>query len=152
MKLFKVKANYVKLALVEGEQNKSVSEVRLFEAITYKDAENQATEYLKKCIAGECEFDIQKVSYDEIVRKTKSDGENEETYWYEMKITFIQYVGDNNDEKFINRKILVEAEELEEAIELTKEHLSDSQDEWFFSKIEETVIEEVIFLNGENEN
>ena len=40
----------------------------------------------------------------------------------------------------------------EEAIELAKEHLKDSQDEWFFSKIEETVIEEVIFLNGENEN
>ena len=82
----------------------------------------------------------------------KGDGYNEETYWYEVKVTFIQYVGDNNDEKYINRKILVEAEELEEAIELAKEHLKDSQDEWFFSKIEETVIEEVIFLNGENEN
>ena len=152
MKLFKVKANYVKLALVEGEQNKSVSEVRLFEAISYKDAEDQNTEYIKKYIAGECEFDIQKVSYDEIVPKMKGDGYNEETYWYEVKVTFIQYVGDNNDEKYINRKILVEAEELEEAIELAKEHLKDSQDEWFFSKIEETVIEEVIFLNGENEN
>ena len=60
MKLFKVKANYVKLALVEGEQNKSVSEVRLFEGISYKDAENQNTEYIKKYIAGECEFDIPK--------------------------------------------------------------------------------------------
>ena len=56
----------------------------------------------------------------------KGDGYNEETYWYEVKVTFIQYVGDNNDEKYINRKILVEAEELEEAIELAKEHLKDS--------------------------
>ena len=47
---------------------------------------------------------------------------------------------------------IVPMKELEEAIELAKEHLKDSQDEWFFSKIEETVIEEVIFLNGENEN
>ena len=156
MKLFKVRANYVKLALVEGEENKSVSENRLFEAISYKDAENQATEFLKNSIAGECEFDITKVSYDEIVPKkpfvyTEEQMENvelEETFWYEVRVTFIQ--DSENGVKYIGRKMLVEAEDFEVAIEYVKNHLADSQDEWFFTKMEETPIEEVIFLNLEN--
>lgn len=153
MKLFKVKATYVKLALVEGEENKSVSENRLFEAISYKDAENQATEFLKNSIAGECEFDITKVSYDEIVPKKpeeqiEEDAELEETFWYEVRVTFIQ--NSENGVKYIGRKMLVEAEDFEVAIEYVKNYLADSQDEWFFTKMEETPIEEVIFLNLEN--
>lgn len=142
MKYFKVKTSYDKIV---KEETKKVSEYRIFNAINYQEAEEKAIEYIKKYIAGQCDYDISKISYEEII--SISDKEKpEEIYWYEVRVTFI-IMDDEGNEKYNNLKYLVEAEDLEDSLNKLRNYFRSklySEDEWFFSKVEETNIEEVI--------
>lgn len=142
MKYFKVKTSYDKIV---KEETKKVSEYRIFNAINYQEAEEKAIEYIKKYIAGQCDCDISKVSYEEII--PISDKEKpEEIYWYEVRATFI-ITDDEGNDKYNNQKYLVEAEDLEDSLDKLRNYFkskSYSEDEWFFSKVEETNIKEVI--------
>lgn len=151
MKLFKVKTNYLKRDDKE-ENGVKASEVRLFEAIDYSDAQNQAIEYINKngCM-GECEMEIGKVSYEDVIRKSQESSEEltdfNETFWYEVKIEE-SIVNDKDEEKFIQRKYIVEGEDLEDALDVTKKYIDgEFNEDWYFIGVNETSIEEVILLN-----
>ena len=168
-KYFKVKTNYLKTNTNNENGVSNVSEIRLFEAIDYMDAQKQAIELIQgKGCCGECDIEIQKVSYDTCLYRgpegdfrLKAVKENhqdltsvknseeliEETYWYEIRITRV-IEDDKGNEKYVTTKYLVEGQDLEDAIEVMRSYLKkEDEDYWWFSSIQETSIQEVILSN-----
>lgn len=153
-KYFKVKTNYLKTD-TSNENNgvSNVSEVRLFEAVDYTDAQAQAIKIVNtKGCCGECDIEIQKVSYDTILYRGAEglfqlkplDEPLEETYWYDIRITKI-IEDDKGNQKYLVQKYLVEGQDLEDSIEVIRSYLKNEDEEyWWFSSIQETLIEEVI--------
>ena len=155
----------------ENENNVSnvsnISEVRLFEAIDYVDAQEQAVKKIKsEGCCGEYDIEIQKVSYDACLYRpleeafqlksvkevqlgsmSLKDSEGpveEETYWYEIKITKLIET-DKGEEKYFTIKYLVEGQDLEDAIEVLRDYLkNEDENYWWFTSIQETPIQEVI--------
>lgn len=158
-KYFKVKTNYLKTDASNENGVSNVSEVRLFEAVDYVDAQEQAIKKInEEGCCGECDIEIQKVSYDtclyrdsekEIELKDVKDcKENltttKETYWYEIRITR-SVEDEKNNEKYVTTKYLVEGQDLEDAIEVMRNYLKEEdEDYWWFISIQETPIQEVI--------
>ena len=153
MKLFKVKTNYAKLNKENENGSEKVSEIRLFEAVDYIDAQKQAIECINNngCM-GECEVEIQKVSYDAVIRKSSEEevqlNSVKETYWYEIRVTKV-VVNEKEEEKYITSKFIVEGEDLEDALDVVRDYLKDKEDEddWWFTSVTETPISEIIILN-----
>lgn len=143
MKLFKVKTNYLKEDKSSDNGSSNASEVRLFEAVDYVDAQTQAIKLVNEngCL-GECDVDIQKVSYDEVL-----DKEGEEIYYYEVRVSQM-VVNDKDEEKIISKKYIVAGEDLEDALDVVREHLKEEdEDSWWFTNVSETPIEEIVLLN-----
>lgn len=167
-KYFKVKTNYLKTDASNENGVSNVSEVRLFEAVDYVDAQEQAIKLISsEGCCGECDIEIQKVSYACLYRSLEgsfqlrsvkenqsnlsSDNDSEfiyeETYWYEIKITRV-VEDDKGNEKYVNTKYIVEGQDLEDAIEVMRSYLKDEdEDYWWFSSIQETPIQDVILSN-----
>lgn len=166
-KYFKVKTNYLKTDTSNENGVSKVSEIRLFEALDYIDAQERAMNLINQngFCGGDNDIDIQKVSYDSILYRgpegsfqLKSLKENhqdlmsakdseelvEETYWYEIRITRV-IEDDKGNEKYIVTKYLVEGQDLEDSIEVMRSYLKDEdEDYWWFSSVQETPIQEVI--------
>ena len=106
---------------VEGtNQQKMVSEVYLFEAFTYTEAEKRAYEKLPELI--QCEFkvkSIRKARYAEVIP-------NEEGYWYKVKISFIVIDEKTGKEKRVSQTVLTRAEDIKDAIDRTNNALNDT--------------------------
>ena len=83
---------------VEGtDQQKRVSEVYLFDALTYTEAEKRAYEKLPELIQGEFQVtSIRKARYAEVIPNEEGG------YWYKVKISFILI--DENSGKEISKK------------------------------------------------
>lgn len=161
-KYFKVKTDYLKLDNSNENGASKVSEVRLFEAVDYIDAQEQAIKRIEnEGLCGECEVDIQKISYDcclfrslESLKELKDVKESEEelneleeTYWYDTRITRV-ITDDKGVDKYQTTKYLVEGTDLEDSIERMREFLKDeNEDYWWFTSIQETPIQEVILSN-----
>lgn len=165
-KYFKVKTNYLKTDTSNENGVSNVSEVRLFEAVDYVDAQVQATQKIKdEGLCGECDIEIQKVSYDTLLYRSpegsfllknvkenqqklivdeKITDINDDTYWYEVK-TIKSIEDEKGNEKYVTQKYLVEGEDLEDAIQVIKSYLNEN--DWYFVSIQETPIKEVILSN-----
>lgn len=162
-KYFKVRTNYSKTDTSSESGISNVSETRLFEAIDYVDAQKQAIELIsKEGLCGECDLEISKVSYDMIiykgpegsfqlkfVKETHQELNNSEdihkgTYWYEIRT--IRTIEDEKGNKRITTKYLVEGQNLEEAIEVIKIYLKEDENDWWFSSVQETPIQEVLLV------
>lgn len=142
-KFFKVRIDYSKKTDNPEEEVKIVREEYLFESVNYIDAESSALSHVKANIAaGSLETNIQKVNYDEIFPLKDNE---EDTFWYESKITIISK-DEKGNEKFANKKILVESEDLESSIEKIHKNFDSLEEEWFIASIVETTIDEVVFL------
>lgn len=159
MKLFKVRVNYSKVS-EEGTVN--AQKVRLFEAVDYTDAQKQALDLVHKNeeFLGEVDLEIQKVSYDCVVYGSNKKAllkdvkvlkeklkEDVDKYWYEVKVTHI-VTNDKDEEKYVTKKYIVEGEDLEDALDTMRNNYLKDEDEnnWWFSSIVETPIEDVILL------
>lgn len=162
-KYFKVKTNYLKTDISNENGVSHISEVRLFEAVDYTDAQAQAIQLVNtEGCCGECDIEIQKISYDtilyrdsegkfalnfvkEIKENLNNDEESiEETYWYDIRVTKI-LEDDKGNEKYIVVKYLVEGQDLEDSIEVIRSYLkNEDENYWWFSSIQETPIKEVI--------
>lgn len=168
-KYFKVKTNYLKTDINNENNVSNVSEVRLFEAVDYVDAQEQVIKLIQgKGCCGEYDIEIQKVSYDTCLYRgpegvfqlklVKENHQNltlikdseesiEETYWYEIRITRA-IKDDKENEKYVTTKYLVEGQDLEDAIEVMRSYLKEEdEDYWWFSSVQETPIQEVILSN-----
>ena len=87
-----------------------------------------------------------KGSYQESIVDEKSQDFEEDMYWYEIKVTK-STTDDKGIEKYITTKYLVEGEDLEDAMEVMKSYMNfqgEKADSWWFTSIQETLIQEVI--------
>ena len=109
---------------VEGtNQQKMVSEVYLFEAFTYTEAEKRANEKLPELI--QCEFKvtrIRKARYSEVIPNEESG------YWYKVKTSFILIDEKSGKEKRVSQTVLTRAEDIKDAIDRTNNALNDTPD------------------------
>ena len=150
-KYFKIKTNYLQKDIESETGVSKVSEIRLFEAVDYVDAQEQAIKIINtKGCCGECDIEIQRVSYDFCLYKKTKENAEEETYWYEIRITRI-VEDDKENEKYVITKYLIEGIDLEDAIDEIREYLKDEDENyWWFTSIQETPIQEVIISKEEN--
>ncbi len=93
---------------VEGtDEQKRVSEVYLFDALTYTEAEKRAYEKLPEFIQGEFQVTgIRKARYAEVI-PCEAGG-----YWYKVKISFILVDENSGKEKRVSQTVLTLAEEV----------------------------------------
>lgn len=150
-KYFKAKTSYLKKesASVEGEKERKISEIRLFQAEDYMDTQAKATEICQKLSNSsvDIDFEIQKVNYENILFKNNDEKDSTDNFWYEVKVSEISE-SESGEEKIINKRYLAEGEDLEDALDTTRkyytEELNISEDTWYFSGVQETLIEQVI--------
>jgi len=109
---------------VEGtDEQKRVSEVYLFDALTYTEAEKRAYEKLPEFIKGEFQVTgIRKARYAEVI-PCEAGG-----YWYKVKISFILVDENSGKEKRVSQTVLTLAEDIKDAIDRTYEALNDTPD------------------------
>ncbi len=109
---------------VEGsDQQKRVSEVYLFDALTYTEAEKRAYETMPEYISGEFQVTgIRKARYAEVIPCEEGG------YWYKVKISFILVDENSGKEKRVNQVVLVLAEDIKDAIDRTQDALNDTPD------------------------
>lgn len=109
---------------VEGtDEQKRVSEVYLFDALTYTEAEKRAYEKLPEFIQGEFQVTgIRKARYAEVI-PCEAGG-----YWYKVKISFILVDENSGKEKRVSQTVLTLAEDIKDAIDRTYEALNDTPD------------------------
>lgn len=142
--MFKIKATYLKLDSSKENGVEKVSEVRLFEAMDYVDAQTQATNLINKIgCSGECDLDIQKVSYDKILTREESE---EELYYYEVRVSET-ITNDKGEEKITTEKYIVAGEDLEDALDSVRHDINQDENTWWFTSAAETPIEEIVLLN-----
>ena len=109
---------------VEGtDQQKMVSEVYLFEAFTYTEAEKRVYEKLPELIQGEFKVArIRKARYAEVIPNEEGG------YWYKVKISFILIDEKTGKEKRVSQTVLTRAEDIKDAIDRTNNALNDTPD------------------------
>ncbi len=109
---------------VEGsDQQKRVSEVYLFDALTYTEAEKLAYEKLPEIISAEfLVSSIRKAKYAEIINS------DEGGYWYKVKVSFIIIDENSGKEKRVNQTVLTLASDIKDAVDRTNKALNDTPD------------------------
>ena len=109
---------------VEGtDQQKRVSEVYLFDALTYTEAEKRAYEKLPELIQGEFQVtNIRKARYAEVIPNEEGG------YWYKVKISFILIDEKSGKAKRVSQTVLTRAEDIKDAIDRTNDALNDTPD------------------------
>ena len=109
---------------VEGtDQQKRVSEVYLFDALTYTEAEKRAYEKLPELIQGEFQVtSIRKARYAEVIPNEEGG------YWYKVKLSFILIDENSGKEKRVSQTVLTLAEDIKDAIDRTNDALNDTPD------------------------
>lgn len=123
---------------IEGtSDSKPVTEVYLFEAVSYTDAETTATQVLKEIISGE--FEIVKIAQFKIqtVLNESAGG-----MFYLAGMTYLVEQEDGNFKKQ-RFKVLVNAADITAALTFLNDHFHDSVDETYTSTLAESKILEL---------
>lgn len=124
----------------ENGQNKKVTENYIVEAISYKEAEQRITEYMLLYASREFEIkQIKQVAYNEIVES------NDAAYWWESKINLITVDEKTAKEKKTAIKLLVSADNLQEAMKNTQQQMKDTMSDYTEIAIKQTNITDVFF-------
>lgn len=109
---------------VEGtNQQKIVSEIFLFDSLTYTEAEKRAYEKLPELIQGEFKIArIRKARYAKVIPNEEGG------FWYKVKISFILIDEKSGKEKRVSQTVLTRAEDIKDAIDRTNGALNDTPD------------------------
>ena len=136
---FESKVRSVK-AQENGEQKK-VTEVYVFDALSWTEAEARTIEELTPYITGEFTIvDIKRVKLSEIFFNT----ENEEAdKWFKGKIAFITLDEKSGAEKRTSVYMLAQAGNIDEAQEVIKKGMQGSMADFEIAEIKETKIMDV---------
>jgi hypothetical protein len=139
--------NYFEVAAKYDKENdkgqiKSVSEIYLFEAVNFGDAESLAHKELKEQISGE--FDVKAVKQAKIA-ETLNDYTGGD-FWFKAKVSFLDIDAKTGKEKTANELFLVKADNILQVYELLTIHLKAVLIPWRLVLISETKIKDVILL------
>jgi hypothetical protein len=133
---FECKIKYEKT----GEDGRLVAanETYLVEAISHAEAENRIVEEMKAFISGQ--FTVEKVAkkkFWEILSK-----ENAEK-WYRVKVVLVSIDEAAGVEKLITVMMLVQANDISEALALHREAMKDTMSDYYVCSITETPVMDV---------
>ncbi len=125
-------------------QIKSVSEIYLFEAVNFGDAESLAHKELPNEIGNDFAVKaVKKPKYSEIIDTYKGE------HWFKLKISFLDVDQKTGKEKTANELVLVSADSLKQAYEITEDRVKTVLLPWCISLISKTKIIDVIQLKND---
>lgn len=133
---FECKIRYDKL--LENGLNKKVTEPYLVDALSFTEAENRIIKEITPFISGEFTVsDIKRANYSELFEDETGDR------WYACKIAFITLDEKSGSEKKVFTNILVQASDMDNAMNNLKEGMKGTMADYISVVIKETKIMDI---------
>lgn len=140
---FLCKVSYEKI--LENGMQKKVTEPYLVDALSFTEAEARIIEEMSPFITGE--FTVSAVGRERLTEVFFNKGER----YYKVKINFITLDERSGVEKKTPAKMLVEAENIKEAISVFEEKMRGTLSDYVIVSVSETAIMDVFQYTYENE-
>lgn len=141
MNLFEVKVRFDKMH--ENGISKKVTELYLFDALTFTEAEARATEKLAPFISGD--FSLSAVKRTKIAEIINQEGNGDKYYLF--KVGFVTIDERTAIEKRSISHLLVKADNFKDAISLFDESMKGSMADYEIVAVNETMIIDVYLIN-----
>lgn len=133
---FESKIRYEK-TMTDG-MNKKVTELYLFDALSFTEAEARTIEELTPFITGEFTVTaISRAAYSEVFMHDSGDR------WFKCRIAFIMLDEKSGKERETKTTVLVQADSLQEAKDRLVDGMKGTQADYIIKKVEETEIMDV---------
>lgn len=133
---FECKIRYEKT--MENGMNKKVTEPYLVDALSFTEAEARILELVSPYMSGEFSVaDIKRVNYTEVF-----DNENGDR-WFKAKLQFIMLDEKNGMEKKTSTNVLVQANDIREAIKHIDEGMKGTMADYIIASVAETALMDV---------
>lgn len=133
---FECKIRYEKT--MENGMNKKVTEPYLVDAMSFTEAEARILELVSPYMSGEFSVaDIKRVNYTEVF-----DNENGDR-WFKAKLQFIMLDEKNGMEKKTSTNVLVQANDIREAIKHIDEGMKGTMADYIIASVAETALMDV---------
>jgi hypothetical protein len=143
---FECKIRYDKV--MENGVNKKVTEPYLVDALSFTEAEARIIEEQKPFISGELIIaDIKRANYTELFPATEDAADR----WFKCKLYFITLDEKSGAEKKTVANILVQAEDLRDAVKRLDEGMKGSMADYQIAAVNETPIMDVYPFKAEKE-
>ena len=140
-KYYEVKIQYQKT--LEDGKEKKVTEQYVVEALSFTEAERRITEEMAPYTDGDLDVVSEKIApYNEIILSEKSDDDK----WFISKVSLITLDEKTAKEKKTSKRLLVQAETSEKAMDYTKEMSSYGMSDYSIDSVQDTPTLDV-FLN-----
>lgn len=139
---FLCKVSYEKI--LENGMQKKVTEPYLVDALSFTEAEARIIEEMSPFITGE--FTVSAVGRERLTEVFFNKGER----YYKVKINFITLDERSGVEKKTPAKMLVEAENINEAISVFEEKMKGTLSDYVIVSVSETAIMDVFQYTDEN--
>ena len=108
--------------LLESGLSKTINEQYVVDAMSFAEAEARIVEEMEPYFSGD--FSVQKVNKIHIIDVVENDGGCMSPKWYMVKIAFVTIDEKTGNEKVSLNRSLVQADNLQDAIELFNKHMS----------------------------
>ena len=136
-----IKENIIKIRYektMENGMNKKVTEPYLVDALSFTEAEARILELVSPYMSGEFSVaDIKRVNYTEVF-----DNENGDR-WFKAKLQFIMLDEKNGMEKKTSTNVLVQANDIREAIKHIDEGMKGTMADYIIASVAETALMDV---------
>lgn len=143
--MYQVKVRYEKMQ--ENGCVKPATDVYVVDALSFTEAEARATEYVQPYISGEFTVtDIKRVNYAEIWEAEQGE------YWFEAQLEFITLDEKTGSEKRKKSRMLVQADNLQEAMQSVATNMRGTMADYEAVCIKQTPVLEYIKINNQNTN
>lgn len=132
-KFFEVKIQCNKMQ--DDGREKKVTEQYVVEALSFTEAESRITEEITPYTDGDFDVVSEKIApYNEIILSDKSDDDK----WFISKVSLITIDEKTAKEKKTSKRLLVQAETSEKAMDYTKEMFSYGMSDYSIDSVQDT--------------
>lgn len=133
-------------SVADSGENKKRKEKYLIDAMSCTEAEARAIKHLEPYTAGDIDVtDIKNVSYDELFFGSGD-------YFFDAKIAYLSVDEKRGGEKETKAKMLIQANDFEEACEALREGMKGTMADWKCKSVTETTIIEVLVYDLSEES
>lgn len=146
--MYQVKVKYNKMQ--DNGCVKLVTDTYIVDALSFTEAEARTVEYVQPYISGEFTVtDIKRVKVAELW-EAPAGGD----YWFEAQLEFITIDEKTASEKRTKNRVLVQADNLQQAMQAVADNMKDSMADYEAASLKKTPIVEYIKItpNDTNEN
>lgn len=141
---FECKIQYDKIGIDDGKQKK-VTDTYLVDALSFTEAEARIIEVVRPYMTGE--FTVSKVTRARIHEIFESPTGDR---WYRAKVLFVVLDQEKGIEKKIPATMLIQADDIKEAIAKLEEGMKDTMSDYEIAMIKDTPILDVIPFNRQD--